>query len=185
MATIATKPITVDEFEQMMFEHPVDLVKGEILEMPPAGSQHGRMALNVGFLLESWCRAGNHGLVMGNDAAIVVAFNPDTVRGADISFLGRARVPKDGLPEGALRIPPDLVVEVQSPFDRPNDVTDKVSEYLAAGVREVWVVNGTHRHVDVYRPDGGPKRFTNADTISSADVLPGFSCPVAEIFRNV
>ncbi len=185
MSTVAVKPITVEEFEQMVFDHPVDLVEGEIHEMPPAGSQHGRMAINVGFLLETWCRAGNHGVVLGNDAAIVVDFDPDTVRGADVSFLKRERIPQSGLPVGALRIPPDLVVEVLSPSDRWEDLMDKVTEYLAVGVKEVWVVNGVKKLVDVFRPDVGAKRVTGDELLTSADVLPGFSVPVSELFRNI
>jgi Uma2 family endonuclease len=34
----------------------------------------------------------------------------------------------------------DLVVEVVSPGDRPGEVAAKVAEYLAAGVRLVWVL---------------------------------------------
>lgn len=185
MAIVAAKPITIKEFERMAFDHPVDLVEGEILEMPPAGSQHGRIAINVGFLIEQWCRKDDRGVVLGNDAAIVIETDPDTVRGADVSFLSQTRIPSDGLPEGALRIPPDLVVEVLSPSDRWADVFDKVTEYLAIGVKEVWVVDGTKRLVDVFRPNVGPKRYANSDELTSPDVLPGFSTPVAEFFRNV
>ena len=185
MAAIASRPITVAEFERMVFEHPVDLVRGEIFEMPPAGSQHGRVAINVGFLIESWCRQHARGIVLGNDAAILIETDPDTVRGADVSFISQSRIPAEGLPEGALRIPPDLVVEVLSPSDRWADVFDKVTEYLAIGVREVWVVDGVKKHVDVFRPDASPRRFTQADELASPDVLPDFVTPVSELFRNV
>jgi hypothetical protein len=50
--------------------------------MPPAGSQHGRIAVNVGFLIEQWCRKDQRGVVLGNDAAISGETDPDTVRGA-------------------------------------------------------------------------------------------------------
>ena len=185
MPTIAVQPMTVAEFERMVFEHPVDLVKGEVVEMPPAGSQHGRIAINIGFLIESWCRENRSGIVLGNDAAIVIQTDPDTVRGADVSFLCEARIPADGLPAGALRIPPDLVIEVLSPSDRWENVLEKVLEYQAIGVREVWVVNGARRVVDVFRADASPKRFHAADEIRSPDVLPGFSAFVTEFFRNV
>lgn len=185
MATVAAKPITVEEFEQMVFDHPVDLVEGEIIAMPPAGSQHGRVAINVGFLLESWCRQQARGIVLGNDAAIVIGTDPDTVRGADVSFISQNRIPAEGLPEGALRIAPDLVVEVLSPSDRWADVFEKVTEYLAIGVKEVWVVDGTKKLVDVFRPGSSSKRFANSDQLTSPDVLPGFATAVSEFFRNV
>lgn len=185
MSAVAAKPITVEEFERMAFDFPVDLIAGEIIEMPPAGSQHGRIAINVGFLIEQWCRKDQRGVVLGNDAAILIATDPDTVRGADVSFLSQARLPAEGLPEGTLRIPPDLVVEVLSPSDRWSDVFDKVTEYLEVGVREVWVVDGGKRQVDVFRPHIAPQRFANSDELTSPDVLPGFAAPVSEFFRNI
>ena len=185
MTSIAAKPITVDQFDQMTFEHSVELVEGELVEMPPAGSQRGRIAMNVGFLIEQWCRKDQRGIVIGNDASILIETDPDTVRGADISFLSQARIPDEGLPQGTLRIAPDLVVEVLSPSDRWSAVFDKVTEYLSIGVKEVWVVDGIKRLVDVFRPAHSPQRHASTDTLTSPDVLPGFSSPVAEFFRNV
>jgi Uma2 family endonuclease len=185
MATVATKPMTVDEFEAIGDRLRVELVAGEILELPMPGAKHGALCFWLAYLLHQWAEIHGEGFVLTNDTFVLTETDPDSVRGADVLYIRKDRLPNGVLPEGTLRVPPNLVVEVQSPSDRPNDVTDKVFEYLAAGVREVWVVNGTKRLVDVYRPDTGPKRFTNADTISSADVLTGFACPVAEIFRNV
>ena len=60
-----------------------------------------------------------------------------------------------------------------------------MQEYLDNGARLGWLIAPLERVVYVYRPGAGLKRFTSADTLTSSDVLPGFSCPVAELFRNV
>lgn len=86
------------------------------------------------------------------------------------------------LERGFLRIAPDLAVEVVSPNDTVYEVDEKVEELLAAGVRLVWVLNPETRIVEVHRLDGTVSKLHVADELSGEDVLPGFTCPVAELF---
>ena len=79
---------------------------------------------------------------------------------------------------------PDLVVEVRSKNDRPAEVVEKVNEYLAAGVRLVWVLDAKSQTVATYRP-GQPDRVFGSDaTLSADDVIPDFNVSVAELFRT-
>lgn len=74
------------------------------------------------------------------------------------------------------------VVEVVSPGDRAGEIEQKVAQWLEAGVRLVWVVYPATRHVVAFRELAHPRVYTDAETIDAEPVLPGFSCPVAEIF---
>ena len=77
MATVLQQTlVTVEEFEAMVFEFPTDLVQGEIVPMPPPGGVHGRVCMNVGFVLETWSRAANLGTVTANDSAVVTERDP-------------------------------------------------------------------------------------------------------------
>ncbi len=78
----------------------------------------------------------------------------------------------------------DLVVEVVSPNDNPDEIQTKVTDWLEAGVRLVLVVYPRSRQVAVYRSLREVTILTEADTFSAPDLLPGFSCPVAEIFAS-
>jgi Uma2 family endonuclease len=112
--------------------------------------------------------------------------NPDTVRGPDCAFIRRDRLPGGKLPRGTLRIPVDLAVEVLSPSDRWQDVMDKVLEYLLSGTLEVWVVDPEQRHVEVYRSDlPRPLRFDERSELIRPELLPGFSCRVADFFADL
>ena len=55
-------------------------------------------------------------------------------------------------------------------------------------MRLVWVVYPTTRRVRIHRPDSSPlgnvPDLTEADTVTGEDVLPGFSCLVADFFRD-
>lgn len=186
MATVVSeKLISIDEFETLPFEFPVDLVRGEIVEMPPPGGVHGHVCSNVAFALESWARPVDAGVVTANDSAVVTERDPDSVRGCEVAFTSWQKLPSQKIPKGAFRVPPDLVVEILSPSDHWNDVRIKVNEYLDVGVIEVWVIDPEDRSVEVFRPDRKPGRYSNGQSIESSDVLPGFSCPVAEFSRHV
>ncbi len=79
-------------------------------------------------------------------------------------------------------IAPDLAVEVVSPSDRAAEVLAKVAEYLEAGTRLVWVVYPQTQKIVVYRPSADVQLLSVGDTLEGEDVVPGFACPVAEVF---
>jgi Uma2 family endonuclease len=77
---------------------------------------------------------------------------------------------------------PDLLIEVVSPNDLAWEVEAKVTEYLRAGVPLLWVFYPDTCTVWVYRASGQVTHLSVEDTLSGEEVLPGFTCPVAEVF---
>ncbi len=183
--SIAHQPVTWRQFERMKFEHPTELVRGEISEQEMPTSQHGSVCLAIGSELRSWARSGGYGAAFSNDSHVLTERDPDTVRGPDCAFIRRERLPDGKLPAGVLEIPVDLAVEVLSPTDRWTDVLDKVLEYLRSGVREVWVIDPQRRSVAVHLPDQSPMHFAESETLTRPELLPGFACPVAELFADL
>ncbi len=51
-----------------------------------------------------------------------------------------------------------------------------------AGVRLVWVINPRNHTVRVYRADGSSGSLREDDELDGEDVLPGFRCPVQNLF---
>jgi len=121
------------------------------------------------------------GLVVAAETGFTLARDPDTVRAPDVGFVSRERVP-DPLPKGYAEFAPDLAVEVLSPDDRPGEVLAKVADWLNAGSRLVWVVDPDQRLVRVYRADGSESLLGAHDLLVGEEVLPGFACPVADVF---
>jgi hypothetical protein len=46
----------------------------------------------------------------------------------------------------------------------------------------VWTIYPRTREVVVHTADGLARAYTESDTIEYPGVLPGFTCPVAELF---
>src|SRR5439155_18111948 len=90
-----------------------ELVRGVIITMPPPGMPHGICCSKIDRRLGGFIETHQLGLICCNDTGFVTERDPDSVRGADISFWSKERLPEmvTGYPE----IPPDLAVEVVSP----------------------------------------------------------------------
>lgn len=176
--------ITADEFARMSFGVPVELIEGEIVEMTIPGGRHGETCFVTAAKLAMWILGGAAFRVTTNDAGVVTHRNPDSVRGPDLSVTRRDRLPGGKMPIGPLAIPPDLVIEIRSPSDRWPDVIEKVSQFLHAGVLEVWVIDPEIGHVHVFRANDEPT-ILNRDDILQSPELPGFHCRVAELFEEL
>ena len=70
-----------------------ELVKGELLRMAPAGSEHGVTVMNITLPLAVFVKAHNLGIVFGAGTGFKIASDPDTVRAPDVAFVHRDRVP--------------------------------------------------------------------------------------------
>jgi Uma2 family endonuclease len=185
MSTITpARLLTAEEFARL--PQPEDgsqqeLVNGVVITMPPPSFYHGLCCNRIGRKLGNFVDEARAGFVTNNDSGVILARDPDTVRGPDVAFWGRERLlepPREGYPS----IPPDLVVEVLSPSDVFTKVQRKVQQYLRAGVRLIWVVVPEDRSVAVYRPGQEPRILSDGEVLGGEDVLPGFSCPVADLF---
>ncbi len=184
MATAPPKLMTAEEFAALEIDAPVELVRGEVVEMPRPGMRHGVICNSLSYHLTAWKReSGDHYLVVA-DSGIITEHGPDTVRGPDLYLIQRKRLPDGHVIPGFLEIPPDLCVEVVSPHDLWKDVIAKVDEYLQAGVLEVWVIEPDERKIYVYRPDGPPRTFSEGQLIKSVAVK-GLALDSMHVFQDV
>jgi Uma2 family endonuclease len=178
--------VTAEEFKQIAHEHDglVELVRGEVIEMSRAGKLHGLVCGHVAFFLMSWSKSRESGWVMTNDVGVLTERDPDSVRGPDVLFIRKERLPSPGDDENWLTIPPDLCVEVLSPNDRWSEVIEKISEYFHLGVPEVWVLDPQKHEVQIHlQSNGSPDTLRDGDTLTS-ERLPGFECAVSELFEG-
>jgi Uma2 family endonuclease len=157
-----------------------ELVCGIIITIPPPGGLHGAVCSRISRRLGNFVEANKLGTVTCNGTGFISARDPDTVRGPDISFWSRERLPE--VPEGYIEVPPDLAIEVVSPNDHYSRVQQKVRHHLSHGVRLVWVVDPMDRSVTVYRSLQQAIILQEKEIIAGEDELSGFSCLVADFF---
>jgi Uma2 family endonuclease len=175
---------TVDEYHVMVEtgiltpDERVELIDGEIVQMPPISSSHASVVNRIVRLLN---------LTFGVDEAIVwsqcpITFPINTEPEPDVALLRpRADFYRSNLPtpQDAL-----LLIEVSRTTLR-YDRTVKLPLYALAGIPEVWLVNLTQDTIEVYRdPEDGAylesNQFRTGGSVST-QAFPNLRLAVEEL----
>ncbi len=180
--------MTTEEFLELPEEDAVDreLIRGRLWEEPMTyrNRPHSRAGTQFSTELENWNRQQPEprGEVLVGDSGFTVLRDPDTTVGIDVAYISptlAADAPRDArVIEGV----PVLAVEILSPSDTQKKIFLKVSDYLAAGVKLVWLAEPIHRTIGVYRPGAEPVFYNATQQIDAEPHLPGFRANVADLF---
>ncbi len=161
-----------------------ELVKGELVEMPPPGFMHGFIVAQFISSFDYFVRPRNLGIITGGPG-IYIEQDPDTVRAPDCAFVSHERIvaplPNRGYIFGLI---PDLAVEVVSPDYSVAEARVRAQMWLDAGVRLALAVHIATREIISYGDDGAVQHFGMGDTLTCEPVLPGFVCAVDDIFNH-
>lgn len=183
MAQFTARLFTADDLWAMGEDARYEIDEGVLVPMSPCGFDHGEVSVNVAALLRGYVRRRRLGRVVGNEAGFRLSQGPDVLRAPDVAFVSEQRLAQvyrgPGFAEGA----PDLAVEVVADDDRAAEVERKALQFIAAGVRSVWVLYPRTRTVSVRRADGRVLHLTGEGAVLEDDpALPGFRCRLAELF---
>ena len=182
--TTAKILLTADEFLAMPDDGKnYELVKGELVEMPPPGFMHEFVTFRFAMRFGAFVERNNLGIVTGGPG-IYIERDPDTVRAPDCAFISHERItmplPDRGYVFGLI---PDLAVEVVSPDYSVTQARVRAQMWLDSGVRLALAAHIATREIISYRDDGDVQRFGMGDEFNCEPVLPCFTCPVADIFN--
>ena len=181
--TTKTKLLTADDLLRLYSKGVRgELIRGVLCETMAVGGEHGEIVINLGMILGGFIKPRRLGRLAGSDAGVHLERNPDTVREPDLAFISSQKIPLNVRNPGYYEVVPDLVVEIASSSDTRREVNDKARMWHSHGVRLVWVAYPDTRSVDVHSEDGSVMTRSEDDTLDGGDVLPGFTCPVSEIF---
>lgn len=179
MAT--TRKLTLEEFLSLPEASPAsEFIDGEVRQKPMPNGVHATVERLLSFVITLFLRdhpigeAGSEWRCVFGPPGRERAWVPDFV------FIAHEHL-AEGEMERAHYGPPDLAVEILSPDDRASDVLDKISFYVAHGVRLLWVIDPRLRTVAVYTAGGRTGTLTENDALDGGDVLPGFITGVRDI----
>jgi Uma2 family endonuclease len=160
-----------------------ELVKGEVIKVPPPSFVHGKVCFKASFALGMYVVPKDLGHIVTNDSGVVTERQPDSTRGADVAFFSYERLPKNATPRMYPDVVPELVIEVMSPSDRTSQVMSKVGEYLAAGVRVVLVVWPEQATIMAYSEEFFNRSFGGGEDLTLPELFPDFRVPVRSLFE--
>lgn len=189
--TLNLHPLTVneDQFYQLCLANP-DLrlertAIGELVIMPPTGSETGRRNLSLSGQLWLWNE--QHRLGHAFDSSTGFKLPNGAERSPDASWIVQERW--DALtPEQKQRfapICPDFVAELLSVSDQLEKIQTKMQEYMMNGARLGWLIDPGRKQVEIYRHEKKVEVLENPKIISGESVLPGFILNLSSILGNL
>lgn len=152
-----------------------ELVEGELITVSPGMLPHNLVRDKFVIVLRPFVESRKLGTVVAEQAFHLFE---GTIRVPDVAFLRSGReVATDRPIDGA----PDLAIEVVSPNNTPREIDQRISDYFAGGCRHVWVAYFEEREVYIHGVAGVTRRRAD-DLLEDAELLPGFSVKVSELF---
>ena len=183
--------VTYDDYMAMPeTNRHVEVVDGVIHVTAAATPYHQKVSANIQFELEVATRRTDLGLVLPAPLDVVIRRRPKLrVRQPDLVYYSNARAGfrvgdrLDLILDGTHK--PDLVVEVLSPGQDEQTLSDKLADYASIEVEEVWFADQDAKSIRVLVRDGGGYRLageygTGAVVLST--VLSGIRLQVATLF---
>jgi len=186
MFIVATKTLlTIEQYNAL--EEPAgvryELDRGELIVTPSPAPMHNIICGEIHGRLNAWAKENHLGQVLYE---VDVKLAEDTVRRPDVMFFCHERIKDIDLDHVPLPIAPDLVIEVVSKNDQPDDLMLKVRQYLLAGVRAVWLLYRKTREAYRCTPESPQPSVVNAERggkLEEPELLPGFSASLSEVLR--
>jgi Uma2 family endonuclease len=161
---------------------PGELIDGEWTPVTKSTYRHGRILLRAGKVLSLYEEQNPEWVAVGGDPGTKLTRNPDTLRGPDLALVRSERLPEGKGEEGWLEGSPEVVLEILGDSQSISQLMRKALEYLRAGAQLVLLLDGDAREVVVVRPPDHFSVLKSDQTITGGDLLPGFSCPVSQLF---
>ncbi|SRR5579883_859085 len=155
---------------------------GELIIMPPTGSDTGKRNIDIEGQLWLWNRKSRLGIVFDSSTGFHLPNGAD--RSPDASWVKLERweslTPQEQ--EGFAPLCPDFVIELRSPSDNIETLRAKMKEYMENQARLGWLIDPKNRTVEIYRQGRDVEVLDNPVTLSGEDVLPGFILDLTEVW---
>jgi Uma2 family endonuclease len=156
---------------------------GELIVMPPTGSNTGKRNADIEGQLWFWNRQTKLGVVFNSSTGFHLPNGAD--RSPDASWVKLERwealTPEEQ--EGFAPICPDFVVELRSKSDNMEPLRAKMREYMENKARLGWLIDRKNRKVEIYRQERDVEVLDNPTTLSGEDVLPGVVLDLTEVWQ--
>jgi len=156
---------------------------GELIVMPPTGSETGNRNLDIEGQLWLWNRQTKLGKAFNSSTGFHLPNGAD--RSPDASWVRQERW--DALTpaqqQGFAPLCPDFVLELRSKNDTMESLRIKMREYIENGTRLGWLIDRKNRKVEIYRQDQDVEVLANPATLSGENVLPGFVLDLTEVWN--
>lgn len=154
MATIALVPL--ETYLHTDYQPDREYVDGEIRERHLGEKEHARLQMTLGWILMNH----QHDWKIQVYPELRVQVSPTRFRVPDLTVL-RADAPDEQI----ITHPPLIVIEILSPSDSLLGIREKIEDYLAFGIPNIWIVDPSDRMGYICR-SGSFREWQPASTLA-------------------
>lgn len=149
-------------------------VSGELLIMPPTGSETGNYNGKLTQRLFNWADTNELGIAFDSSTGFKLPNGAN--RSPDASWVKRERweVLTAEQRKKFAPICPDFVVELRSETDFLKELQEKMREYRDNGARLGWLIDRKNQRVEIYRLGQDVEVIESPATLLGEEVFPGF-----------
>ena len=156
--------------------------EGELIVMPPTGSDTGNRNLDIEGQLWLWNRQTKLGVAFNSSSGFHLPNGANRSPDAAWVKLDRWEALTSEEQEGFAPICPDFVVELRSKSDNIASLRAKMREYLANRACLGWLIDRKNRKVEIGGQGQDVEVLDNPTTLSGENVLPGFVLDSTEVW---
>ncbi|MEI1377601.1 Uma2 family endonuclease [Nostoc sp. UHCC 0926] len=156
---------------------------GELVIMPPTGSETGNREVNISGQLWVWSEQDGTGITFSSSTGFKLSTGAERSPDASWIQLERWNALSPKQQEKFAPICPDFVVELKSPSDNLQTLKEKMEEYMnEPGIQLGWLIDRKQRKVYIYRPGLPEECLDNPASVSGESVLPGFILNMSKVW---
>ncbi|MCC5597745.1 Uma2 family endonuclease [Nostoc favosum] len=156
---------------------------GELVIMPPTGSETGNREVNISGQLWVWSEQDGTGITFSSSTGFKLSTGAERSPDASWIKLERWNALSPEQQRKFAPICPDFVVELKSPSDNLQTLKEKMEEYMnEPGIQLGWLIDRKQRKVYIYRPGLSEECLDNPATVSGELVLPGFILNISKVW---
>ena len=184
MATAFLPPPSATAAEWLDSDNLYEVVDGERVEGLVMSTFANIVSNRLAFELNSHVKSQKLGEAF-HEGLFRLPLKIERQRRPDIAFISTSRWPINrpiSYEGNAWEIVPDLAIEVVSPTDRAEELAEKIGEYFAAGVIQVWVVYPLLKSIQVHESAALARSYYETEILTGGTILPGFQLTVGSIF---
>ena len=178
----ATKKLSVEEFLALPAgDVASEFIDGQAVTKMSPKRFHAGVQKALLILMDSWAK--NWGHLYPEWAVRLKRNDEDWVPVPDITCVSGDRLAVNWIEDEACPVAPELVIEIISPGQTFGALSQKASDYLAAGVLRIWIVDFEARSITVFYPDAPSRTYTKSSPISDS-VIEGLNLTPQQIFHQ-
>lgn len=155
---------------------------GELIIMPPTGSDTGNKNLDIEGQLWLWNRQTKLGKAFNSSTGFRLPNGAN--RSPDAAWVSKQRWDALTLEQQETFAPicPDFVLELRSKTDTLEKLQAKMREYIENAAGLGWLIDRKNQRVEIYRPGRNVEVIDHPVSLSGEDVLPGFVLDLTEVW---